>query len=85
MTITVTLPLEVAGPLAAKALSSGLTLEAYLTTLAERDVSTGNGAAIPHNLSTDEAERLLDELTTGPVLPHLPADFSRADIYADHN
>ena len=32
----------------------------------------------------DEFERLLDELASGPVLPHLPAEFARADIYADH-
>jgi hypothetical protein len=28
---------------------------------------------------------LLDKLASGPGLPHLPAEFSRADIYADHD
>jgi hypothetical protein len=32
-----------------------------------------------------EFERLLNELAAGPPLPVLPADFSRADIYDDHD
>ena len=36
-------------------------------------------------LSDSEFERLLDELAAGPGLPQLPPDFSRADIYADHD
>jgi predicted DNA-binding antitoxin AbrB/MazE fold protein len=36
-------------------------------------------------LSDDDFERLLDELASGPALPHLPADFSRADVYSDHD
>lgn len=32
-----------------------------------------------------EFERLLDELAAGPPGQLLPADFSRADIYADHD
>jgi hypothetical protein len=27
----------------------------------------------------------VDELTRGPELPPLPSDFSRADIYGDHD
>jgi hypothetical protein len=41
----------------------------------------GGDAAVSDN----EFELLLDELASGPELPHLPADFSRADIYADHD
>ncbi len=36
-------------------------------------------------LSDEEFNQLLDELSEGPPLPPLPADFSRADIYADHD
>lgn len=36
-------------------------------------------------LSDEDFERLLDELASGPALPHLPADFSRADVYRDHD
>jgi hypothetical protein len=32
-----------------------------------------------------EFERLLGDLAAGPPLPVLPADFSRADIYDDHD
>jgi hypothetical protein len=36
-------------------------------------------------LSDGEFTTLVDELASGPPLPHLPADFSRADIYAEHD
>jgi Protein of unknown function DUF104 len=48
-----------------------------------------NGApspAVPDvALSDADFDRLLDELASGPALPHLPADFSRADVYLDHD
>jgi hypothetical protein len=43
----------------------------------------GTGAGMV--LSDGEFEILLDGLASGPPCPHLPADFSRADIYADHD
>jgi hypothetical protein len=40
----------------------------------------------PPELSDEEIERLLDELSEGlDHLPPLPPDFSRADIYDDHD
>jgi len=36
-------------------------------------------------VTNGEFEQLLDELASGPALPPLPADFSRADIYSDHD
>jgi hypothetical protein len=36
-------------------------------------------------LTRDELEHLLDEFSAGPPGPVLPADFSRADIYDDHD
>jgi hypothetical protein len=63
---------------------AGQTLEAYLEDLVSRDASGINGAASSH-LSDDQFEQLLDELAAGPTMPHLPEDFSRADIYADHD
>jgi hypothetical protein len=34
----------------------------------------------------EEFDRILDELAAGPTaVRSLPADFSRADIYVDHN
>jgi hypothetical protein len=36
-------------------------------------------------LTADEVETLLDQLSAGPPGKVLPADFSRADIYDDHD
>ncbi len=72
-----------------RASQKGQTLEAYLEQLAQDEVRTGKGTAptpaAQAPLSDEEFDRLLDELSEGPELPHLPADFSRADIYADHD
>ncbi len=75
----------------------GQTLEAYLQRLAERAVVNGTtiapgeeSAEQPKYISDPnptpaEFERLLGDLAAGPALPVLPADFSRADIYDDHD
>lgn len=86
MTVTLTFPPEVARLLEEKALRSGTTLEAYLGALAEKDARANDGAnAILPDLPAGEVDRLLDELASGPVLPRLPLDLSRADFYADHD
>ncbi|HET6884264.1 MAG TPA: hypothetical protein VFI31_29195 [Pirellulales bacterium] len=86
MTVTLTLPSDVARLLEAKASRSGKTLETYLASLAEQDVQSSSPlTAMPTDISLDEFDRLLDELSDGPPLPRPPEDFSRADIYADHN
>jgi hypothetical protein len=39
-----------------------------------------------NDMSIEEFDALLDEITEGlPSLPPLPPDFSRADIYDDHD
>lgn len=75
----------------------GQTLEVYLEWLAERAVANGttatrNGQSVvqPRFISDPrptgaEFERLLKDLAAGPPLPVLPNDFSRADIYDDHD
>jgi hypothetical protein len=69
-----------------KARRRGQTLEAYLEQLAEREADMDVSAEDEgRSLSDAEFDRLLDELSTGPRLAHLPDDFSRADIYADHD
>jgi hypothetical protein len=70
-----------------KATRSGLTLESYLQRLADREAQAGNGTPHPgDDLSPEEFERCLDELSEGlPPLTSLPEDFSRADIYGEHD
>jgi hypothetical protein len=69
-----------------KANRRGQSLETYLEQLAEREVGADAVATDSGGELTDsEFDRLLDELSDGPQLPHLPMDFSRADIYSDHD
>ena len=70
-----------------KARRQGQTLESYLQHLAEQDARSANGLYDPASqVSLAEFERGLDDLSAGlpPIVP-LPADFSRADIYAEHD
>jgi hypothetical protein len=87
--IVLHLPLDTERKLREKAMQTGQTLEAYLEQLAQHDAEntndTGTGLAFPPPLSDEEFDRLLDQLSEGAPLPHLPADFSRSDIYADHD
>ncbi len=95
MTITVHLPDDLERRLKERASHDGRAVEEYVLGLIERDAAgpgdeRGPDASRPlpgqaPALSDDEFEGLLDELASGPRLPHLPADFSRADIYADHD
>jgi plasmid stability protein len=95
MTITVQLPDHLERQLRARASRDGRPVEQYVLELIERDAAgPGNGQGVEASglytgqapaLSDAELEHLLDELESGPGLPHLPADFSRADIYADHD
>lgn len=64
--------------LEAVAKARGLTVEGYLQNLIQQE---GNGN-LP-TFSVADFERELDELATGG--PALPRDFSRADIYAEHD
>jgi hypothetical protein len=68
---------SVAAALSAHANEQGLSLEAFLAQIA----ATTARPKQPINL--DEWERELDELSFDA--PPLPADFSRADIYLDHD
>ncbi len=86
MTVTVSFSVEVGRQLEEKASRNGQTLAGYLESLAETDVRESDSTpAASAELSNNEFDRLLDELSAGPALPNLAADFSRADIYADHD
>ena len=96
-TITVQLCPDTERKLRHQANQAGQTLEAYLERMAERAVVNGTPAgpsredeeqpkyiSDPRPTGT-EFERLLRDLAAGPPLPVLPADFSRADIYDEHD
>jgi predicted DNA-binding protein len=95
MTLTVHLPDDLEQRLRERASRDGRAVEEYVLGLIERDVAgpaSGRGvepygfhAAQAPALTDGEFEHLLDELASVPGLPRLPADFSRADSYADHD
>lgn len=100
MTLTVEIPDIVGRRLRERASLDGQAVEEYVLHLIERDTTEaevgkpGSGPVADASevclggdalLSGDEFDLLLDDLASGPELPHLPADFSRADLYTDHD
>jgi hypothetical protein len=95
MTLTVHLPGDLERRLRERASRDGRAIEEYVLGLIEQDAAgpgtapvveaSGLQAGQPPAISDGEFERLLDELASGLGLPHLPADLSRGDIYADHD
>lgn len=88
MTVTVRLTPETEHCLREKAARQGQTLETYLEHLAEAEARPDNGTALPLAPAPPlgEFDRQLDEFSEGlPTLSPLPADFARADLYADHD
>jgi hypothetical protein len=89
MTITLNLSPEAERCLREKAAQSGQTLEDYLQQLVERDTQSANGSTETDSadqVSPTDFDRRLDELSHGlRSIPTLPVDWSRADVYADHD
>ena len=87
--VTIELPPGTEQKLREKASVRGKSLEFYLQELVQRDALGMNQTASSpagEELSLAEFDRLLDELSETPAaLPSLPVDFSRKDIYADHD
>ena len=82
MTVQIEVASDVAQLLKANAFARQISLEDYLRDLAKTDSLV---AAKP-KFSLEEFERDMDALADGlDGLPVLPDDFSRADIYADHD
>jgi hypothetical protein len=68
--------------LAVQAAAQLLPLNAYL----EQFVQANNHSAAQDAVALAEFDKILDELAAGPPgAPTLASDFSRADIYADHD
>jgi hypothetical protein len=75
---TVVLDEQTADELQMRAAASGMTVDAYVKSLL-----TETAPVTAPRLSWNEVEALLDEHAyDGPTLP---PDFSRADIYSDHD
>ena len=74
--VSVQLHESVAAALTAQASLQGLSLEEYLSRLAN-----GGVAVVEPAISAEELDRQLNELSLD--VPPLPPDFSRADIFAN--
>jgi hypothetical protein len=88
MAITLNLSTEVEQRLREQAAQNGQTLEVYLDWLTMRAAAEAEelAAKLAPPIDDAEFERILDELDQLPEPPgHLPADFSRADFYSDHD
>ncbi len=73
---------EVLAVLKTQAAELHLPLEVYLRQFAVAGARTPTSIA----LSDAEFDSILDEMAEGSdEIPSLPSDFSRADIYADHD
>ena len=72
-----------------RASREGKSLESYLQDVVAQAALDANGAALTPSTSNPpiaELDRWLDEFAAGlPSLPTLPGDFSRADLYAEHD
>lgn len=71
---------DTANALRARAAAMGVPLDAYL-----RQLVSDPSPAAPDPMDAEGFDRWLDELSTGEVSGSLPADFSRSDIYSDHD
>lgn len=72
---------DTAERLAKKAKSTGISVDSLLNNLLDTSDLTTRDA-----VTLEEFDRILDELAAGPEdIPPLPSDFSRADIYLDHD
>jgi hypothetical protein len=80
--MTVELDDKTAQMLRLKAAARQMSLDQYLLLLLQtEDAPADNG-----DLSPADFEQLLDKLASAlPALPTLPADFSRRDIYDEHD
>ena len=67
--------------LQAQAAARQMPLDAYLEQFIDPDPAPSSDT-----IAIEEFDRILDDLCASPTnAPPLPADFSRADIYAEHD
>jgi hypothetical protein len=87
MTVTISLPAVTEELLRSRAATSGKDVSTLILEAVEEKFAPSNGAALVQSQSPEEFDRLLDEFfeANPETLPGLPVDFSRADIYVDHD
>lgn len=79
---TIQIEQELANASFAEAEAKGLSVDDYLRTL----IASGNGQPQSESMSLAEIDQILDELSEGTEhIPPLPLNFSREDIYFDHD
>ena len=89
--ITIDLDPETEQMLRERAETAGQSLEQHLRELVAKPERTERQlAGVAYfdsrpKLSHEEFARRIREMADGPPVPTLPADFSRADIYDDHD
>lgn len=88
--VTLELPEETRRRLEEKAARKGQPLERFIRGVLEAEADRSGAPAADatpvSEIPFEEFERRLDALTEGmPAMPPLPNDFSRADIYDDHD
>jgi hypothetical protein len=85
MSISIELKPEVEERLGREASAKGVSVEAYVEDLIERQVSRP-GEVAP-NVDMEEVERVLDALSEGSEGRHAPAPetYTRESIYLEHN
>jgi hypothetical protein len=83
--VTLRLDAKTEQELRERAARSGQSLESYLERLINDKVRVEDAVPCGAEISDEEFDRLLDDLSAGVSFSHLPNDFSRADIYADHD
>ena len=84
-TVSIQLDRQTADALESQARARGISLDTYLRDIAQTGASPddGGGAGLVHLADVD---RWLEELSEGlPTATSLPPDFSREDIYRDHD
>jgi hypothetical protein len=84
--LTIELSPAVTTRLTEKAQRHGQPLESYVRDVLEADAQNEDRANSLSRIEPNEFARLLSMLSAGlPPLPILPADYSRSDIYDEHD
>jgi len=87
MTVTISLPPDSEARLREQAAAAGKDVSTLVREAVEEKLAATNGAKIQPVPSADDFDKALDEFfaENPEKLPSLPADFSREDIYSDHD